>query len=227
MVEAGPGDGALTAPLIATAGRVVAIEADRTLYTGVRRRFSGTTNLTLRNGDFLKQRLPVGNYTFFANIPYSRTADIVKKVVLGPAPPGRAFMVMESAAATRFLGRPFGSESALSLMIKSRFELSVVAWLPSHEFSPPSVDSVFLRFVQKQRGLSHHGEQVAFDRFARSVFRSEERSTRKLLRTLINRPQARSLFNDMGLPQDSPPSQIAFEHWHTLFQLSRWNSMEP
>ena len=94
-------------------------------------------------------------------------------------------------------------------------------------FAPPSVDSVFLKFERRRTVVSRSDEQVAFDRFARSVFRSEERSTKKLLRTLINRPQARSLVHDMGFPQDSPPSQIAFEHWQTLFQLSRWNNMEP
>lgn len=228
VVEAGPGDGALTAPLIDSAGHVIAVETDRTLYARLKIRFADAQNLTLRLGDFLKHRLPSGDYTFFANIPYARTADIVKKLTLGPAPPTRAFIIMETVAATRFLGQPFGPESMLSLMIKYRFDVSVAAWLAPPDFSPPSVNSVMLKLVRKETASPVNGShaQATFDRFAKTVFNSPDRNIRATLRRLFPKLQARSLVDELGLPAHLPPSAISFEHWRTLFELSRWNSME-
>lgn len=220
VVEAGPGNGALTAPLAASASRVIAVESDRTLYKRLDSRFRDTPNVTLRSGDFLKFNLPAGPYIFFANIPFSRTADIVRKLALGSSPPEDAYIIMESVAATRFLGQPFGPESALSLTVKARFQPSILAWLGPTSFSPPpSVNSVLLRLVARERGLFQGTELRDFDRFARMVFGSQHRKSRNLIRNLLPRPIAISLLTELGFPSNTSPSDTAFEHWVTVFKL--------
>lgn len=224
VIEAGPGDGALTAHLAAIASRVVAIELDRTLYSRLQTRFADTANVTLRNSDFLSYSLPSGAYSFFANIPYARTAAIVRKLVLGSRPPEAACLIMEAASASRFLGQPFGPESVFSLMLKARFEPSLIAWLDPREFSPPpSVNSVMLKLMRRAQPLFKQDQLREFDRFARSVFNSSHRSTRSLLRSLLSGPQTRSLINELGFPESAPPSNIAFENWLTVFKLAEWN----
>ncbi len=222
VVEVGPGNGALTEPLSSAAERVIAVEADRTLYRRLFDRFPVTSNVALRSGDFLKFRLPKGPYTFFANIPFSKTAAILRKLALGDAPPLSAHIIMESVAATRFLGRPFGAESALSLMTKARFDVSISAWLGPESFSPsPTVNSVMLK-LEARSTFSAPGLR-RFDTFARAVFANHGRSVRPFLRKLLPRPQLRSLTTELGFPADESPSNISFNHWLTLFNLVEWN----
>lgn len=220
VVEAGPGNGALTQPLAERASRVIAIEADRTLYKRLCGRFADTPNVTLRSGDFLRFNLPAGRYTFFANIPYTRTADIMRKLVFSQTPPQDAYIVMESVAATRFIGQPFGPESAFSLMLKARFRPSLLAWLSPNSFSPPpSVNSAMLRLKASNGEAIPTAKLRHFDQFARTVFASQRRSVQNLIRTLLPRPVAKSLTAELGFPVTSAPSDVSFEHWLTVFKL--------
>lgn len=224
VVEAGPGRGALTRHLSDVASQVIAIESDRHLLRDLDALLGDRTNVTLRHGDFMTASLPSGPYRFFANIPFSRTADIVRKLTLGKRPPEDAFLVMEAAAATRFLGLPFGPESALSLALKVRFHLSVIAWLGPNSFSPPpSVDSVMVRFARRTPPLLRDSALARFDRFAKSIFRSSRPYTRRSLRSMLDRPQANSLIDQLGFPASAAPSNIPFDEWLTVFNLSEWN----
>ena len=223
VIEAGPGRGVLTAPLAERASRVIAVEADRTLYKHLLTRFEASRNVTLRCEDFLSYRLPTGGYRFFANIPFSRTADILRKLVFGKSPPTDAHILMESKAATRFLGFPFGGESAFSLMLKARYRISVLAWLGPGAFSPaPKVNTVMLRLQGVDPALLHPSQLAEFDRFSRALFGSHKKSAHAALRTLLPRKTAALLTNDLNFPASAPPSNIGFEHWLAVFRLMKW-----
>jgi 23S rRNA (adenine-N6)-dimethyltransferase len=203
---------------------VTAIELDRTLYVRLKDRFADTPNVRIQHGDFLAQPLPAEAYSFFSNIPYARTAEIVRKLAFTTRPPDNAYLIMQTAAAKRFLGLPFGPESATSLMIKVRFTPSLIAWLDPREFAPsPSVNSVLLRLAYRTNPLVPPTQLRQFDQFANSVFRSPGRSAMGRLRNLLTVRQARSLINELGFPAAAPPSNIAFEHWLTVFKLIEWN----
>ncbi len=224
IIEAGPGYGVLTRALAAAALQVIAIELDRKLYKRLVNELSEDSGVALRHGDFLGHRLPAGDYTFFSNIPFGLTAEIMRKLVFGISPPTRAFVIVESIAAIRFLGQPFGPESELSLRLKARFEPSVVSWLPPHYFvPPPSANAVMLRLEARDKGFLSRSERRDFDRFARSVFRSKNGSSWRTIRKLLSATAARSLVGELGFPANSAPSDISFEHWLAVFRLSQWN----
>ncbi len=223
VVEAGAGDGALTEPLARAADQVIAIEKDAVLCRSLNERFTGVSNVTIRRADFLRYGLPSGSYRFVANIPFHRTADIVRKITLGDRPAEAAHVIMAAQAATRFLGQPHGPESSLSLRIKARYELSIVAWLGPEQFAPrPSVNSVMLAMFQRPENPVSRINPAAFDRLARTVFDVESINAR-LLHRLTGRPISSSLVNDLGFPIGSSPSKISFEHWKNVLQLSKWN----
>lgn len=214
----------LTRHLAASAAQVIAVEADPTLCERLNAKLSAAYNVTVRRGDFLKYRLPSGQYTFFSNIPFARTADIMRKLVFGSAPPQRAFVIMESIAATRFLGQPFGPESELSLRLKARFHPSIISWIPPQSFSPPpAANAVMLGLEARSEHFRQGSELRDFDRFARSIFRSHGGNARNILRQKVPGTAARSLTAELGFPAHAAPSNISFEHWMTVFRLARWN----
>lgn len=127
VIEAGPGRGQLTAALADVANRVIGVELDSYLVDRLREKFDVDRRMHIRSGDFLQFKLPDTPYKLFSNIPFSRTADIVRKLTLSQRPPEDAYLIVQAEAATRFLGQPFGPESELSLQIKARFDTSILA----------------------------------------------------------------------------------------------------
>ena len=96
VIEIGPGKGHLTGLLARRCGRLCAVELDAKLYEALRQKFAGVENLRLYHADFLQWRLPgSGDYKVFANIPFSCTTAIVRKLTECKNPPREAWLTME------------------------------------------------------------------------------------------------------------------------------------
>jgi len=148
VIEIGPGKGHITRALLPRCGQVTAVELDPKLHAHLCAKFAGAPNLRLVRGDFLALPLPQGPYKVFANIPFSRTTDIVRKLTQGLHPPADAWLVMEKGAAKRFLGRPH--ESLASLSLKPWFEGEVLYHFRREDFHPmPAVDTVLLHLKRR------------------------------------------------------------------------------
>ena len=106
VIEIGPGRGHITSLLIKKCQKVTAVEIDKKLYDTLFEKFNDTENLRLYNQDFLKWQLPVsGAYKIFANIPFSHTTAILRKLTESRNPPNEAWLTMEKGAAKRFMGK--------------------------------------------------------------------------------------------------------------------------
>lgn len=165
MVEIGPGKGHITRHLLPRCGRVTAVELDPKLYANLQAKFAGESRLHLVQGDFLTWQLPRGNYKVFANIPFSRTTEIVRKLTQGPRPPQEIWLVMQKGAAKRFLGHP--RENLTSLGIKPWFEGEILYHFRREDFHPlPSADIVLLHLKRKLAPDLTAAQRGAWLRFA-------------------------------------------------------------
>lgn len=102
VLEIGAGKGHITRVLAERYSRVLTYEIDPLLSE----RLNGNLpdNVRLYPVDFLWAPLPKGPYKVFANIPFSITTDILRKLTEGPNPPLAAWLIMEKGAALRFCG---------------------------------------------------------------------------------------------------------------------------
>ena len=148
IVEIGPGKGHITRALLAKKVRVTAVELDTNLCAALREKFAGEENLRLVQGDFLGWPPPKGPYKIFANIPFNRTTDILRRLTQGPRPPEEAWLVMEKGAAKRFMGRP--KETLSSLRLKPWFDAELRYHFRREDFHPkPGTDAVLLHLTRK------------------------------------------------------------------------------
>jgi|GEM_PF-218193 23S rRNA (adenine-N6)-dimethyltransferase len=149
VIEIGPGKGHITRLLVQLCHKVTAIEVDQQLFDKLRAKFSGTSNLSLHNQDFLQWRLPASrNYKVFANIPFSHTTAILRKLTESRNPPTEVWLTMEKGAAKRFMGKP--RETLRSLMLKPAFELKIIYHFRREDFHPmPGVDVVLVHLKKK------------------------------------------------------------------------------
>lgn len=165
FLEIGPGPGALTRPLTAAAGRVVAFEIDRLLAENLR--VASLPNLTVVEGDFLAVSLDAvksaagreegTTLRVAGNLPYNVASPILFRLVdlyAAGLPLTDAIVMLQREVADRLLARP-GSKNygVLAVMLGHWAQTDRMLSLPPGAFRPvPRVHSsvVRLRFHPAQ-----------------------------------------------------------------------------
>ena len=155
VLEIGPGTGILTAALLATGAKVVAIEKDERAYEVLTQKFAqeiAEGRLSLIIGDILeneieqKDNLKIKNgvYALVANIPYYITGAILEKFLEHEPRPNRMVLLVQKEVAERIVARD-KKESVLSISVKAFGSPKMVAVVPRGAFVPaPTVDSAIL-----------------------------------------------------------------------------------
>ena len=220
VVEIGSGRGILTAELAGHCRELVAVEIDEGLCHSLRNRFRGIAHVSVVQTDFLRLELPATPYKVLGNIPYSRTAAIVRRVVDATAPPEDAYLVVQREAAERFAGGPYAPETLSSLLLKPWWQVEIVRRLRRTDFDPPpSVDSVVLWLARRTRPLVDRPQAAAYRSFVSVCFGRRGRTVGRCLRSEFTRRQIHRLSSDLRFDPSAPPSRLTFDQWLGLFRF--------
>ena len=218
VLEIGAGRGHITRALLDRGCHVQAVELDRALYDRLAALLNGRSNLLLIHGDFFQLSLPTGPYKVFANIPFSRTTDILRRLTTAGNPPQEAWLVLEKGAAKRFCGKP--RDSLHSLLLKPYFDVEIVYYFRREDFHPaPRVDCVLLHLHRKVVPDILVSERMAYRHFL-------EHSQRYGLyggRALLTKRQVATALRRAGLAPVSPFGDILYVQWLCLFRC--WRQM--
>jgi 23S rRNA (adenine-N6)-dimethyltransferase len=149
VVEIGPGKGILTAQLLRTAKRVIAIELDEGLFRLLQRRFADAPHLTLLRRDFLTWPLPAEPYKVFASIPFAITGDLIRKLLLAPQPPLDGYLVVQAEVAHKFIAHRRCNTMAAMLYYPWFDMRPVHAFQKSDFYPPPRVNACLLRIEKR------------------------------------------------------------------------------
>ncbi len=217
VLEIGPGKGIITEELARRCRRVVAVEKDPHLVHVLRRTLGHLGNLAVYQGDFLDFPLPRRRYKVFSNIPFSRTSAIVARLTSGSAAPLDAYLVTQREAADMFLGVPASSLS--SVLLRTRFDLTIVHQFRRQDFvPPPRVDVVLLRFTQRgPPGIARSDAQLFRD-FVVYGFTAWRRCLGETFGDAFGCWRFRRVACRVGLDPSVTPSRVAFDQWCALFQ---------
>ncbi len=143
VLEIGPGRGALTQRLLASpAAALTAVELDRDLIGGLRKRFSADPRFALLEGDALAVALPPATKVV-ANIPYNITGPLLERLVgrldrpVDP-PYQRLVLLVQQEVGQRIRSQPGDSAySALSVRMQLLADCRTVCPVPPRCFNPP------------------------------------------------------------------------------------------
>ena len=154
ILEIGPGRGALTAKLLETGARVIAVEKDRELIPVLEEKFAKqikSKQLSLMEGDILELTAKdilgkISSYKLIANIPYYITGEIIRKFFEEKIQPVCMVLLVQKEVAERIVSRD-GKESILSIAVKAYATPRYVRTVKRGEFAPsPNVDSAIVAF---------------------------------------------------------------------------------
>ncbi len=150
MIEIGPGPGALTAPLLERVDHLHAVEIDRDLAAGLRKRFSAD-RFTLHEQDVLAFDFAVLAQRFrcVGNLPYNISTPLLFHLDDFAAQLIDATFMLQKEVVDRMVAAPDSPDyGRLSVMLQYRFEMTRLFVVPPGAFSPPpKVDSAIVRMV--------------------------------------------------------------------------------
>lgn len=182
VVEIGPGQGALTALLLARASSVVAIEMDSALAEGLRDRWGSEPRFQLFDGNALNfDWTQWGPGVLAGNLPYYVATAIISKYLAKPGELKHGVFLIQKEVAERITATPgtreFGYLSVeCQHLAKAEYLLSVP---PGAFRPPPKVDSAVIRLTP--RGAVPTPEDQAFLSFASACFRQKRKTLRNNL----------------------------------------------
>lgn len=187
VLEIGPGLGALTRQLAATARRVVAVELDDRLLPLLHSQLDAFANVQIIHGDILTQ-IPAQffvapTYKVAANVPYYITGAILRHLLSGPVKPVLMALTIQKEVAQRLTAGP-GELSLLAVSVQYYGRPRLVGTIKAGAFWPrPEVDSAIVTIDLRQRPTTWTDDE-AFFRVARAGFSQKRKQLKNNLRGL-------------------------------------------
>ena len=215
IVEIGPGQGALTFPLLDRHGAVTAIEFDRDLHAPLQAAARSHGVLHLIEGDVLgvdftvlAERLspPGGQIRLAGNLPYNLSSPILFHALAHAAAIRDMHFMLQKEVVERMAAGP-GSKvyGRLSVMLQAYCAVTPLFIVPPGAFRPaPKVDSAVVRLVPKPASQVEVADRAVFADVVRAAFGQR----RKTLRNALSGVADGGAIEGAGLRPDARAEQV-------------------
>ena len=194
LVEIGPGEGALTFPLLRASGRLTVIELDRDLIEPLRTRAAAIGDLNIVNRDVLgihfaelARTMHADTIRLVGNLPYNISTPILFHCLDHAAAIGDMHFMLQKEVVERMAAGP-GSKTygRLSVMLQLRCTVEPLFDVPPSAFTPPpKVDSAVVRLVPLPADRLPHVDSGVLDRIVRAAFGQRRKTLNNALRGII------------------------------------------
>ena len=173
MLEVGPGKGILTRRLLALAGRVIAVEIDERLASGLSQELGGSGNLEVVHLDFMEFDIAsFRNLKVLGNLPYHLSSQILFKLLDSLEAWKVAVLTTQREFAYRVAASP-GSKAygALSVFFDRCCVRERLFNIRPESFKPrPRVVSTSFRLARREQPLYPVGDEAEFRRVVKACF---------------------------------------------------------
>ena len=193
VLEIGPGRGVLTRALCGQAGRVLAIEVDRSLGATLEAALAGCANVEVLFGDALDypyERL-APRTVVVANLPYNVSSPLLFKLLHAHQKIDRMVLMLQTEVARRLVAGPGSKDyGILSVLTQYRAEPALAFHVSAGCFRPkPAVGSTVVVLPMRREPAVSVGDEPLFIRTVRASFAHRRK-------TLVNS------LRDEGFPSD-------------------------
>lgn len=226
VLEIGPGLGPLTEHLLASSGKVLAIETDSRLVDFLRERFGpGAPNsekLQLIHADALDylrtQRKTWIGWKLVANLPYSVASPILVELAASPAGPERLVATLQSEVAARLMASPDVADyGVLTLLVQLSYVPIESFRIPATCFFPePEVASSCVCLKQREQPLLDESLRSSFTCIVKQAFSQRRKMMFKLLKARWSADQLGTAFDQTGIDSRARAEQLSLDNFVQL-----------
>lgn len=206
LIEIGPGQGAITEPLLNATGQLTAIEIDRDLAAQLRERLGHHAGFRLIESDVLKIDFATldggtGGLRILGNLPYNISTPLLFHLLRYHERIIDMVFMLQLEVVNRMAAQP-GEEDygRLSVMMQYHCKVEKLFKVPPGAFVPqPKVDSAIVRLTP-WHPLPHPARNVeTFAKVVRTAFNQRRKTIRNTLKTLFSAEQMALLELDLTL----------------------------
>ena len=230
VVEIGPGRGALTALLLESGARVVAVEFDRELVALLRERFGGNESFMLVEADALEVDFcsaiePALEARVVANLPYNISTAILQRLSEQRHCLTEFVLMLQREVVERITARPGESERGyLTVLVEAFCESEALFDVPPGAFRPvPKVWSTVARLCPRESAASASDERL-FTRLVGACFAQKRktifnnlRNAPEDLRTLVESAGGvNALLEAAGIDPRHRAEELTLDEWAAL-----------
>ena len=216
VVEIGPGQGAITAALAASAGHLHAVELDRNLAARLRRQYDGVTNVTIHEADALAfDFASLGDrLRIVGNLPYNISTPLLFHLLKSRDQIIDMHFMLQKEVVDRMAASPgskaygrLGIMLSCHLNIESLFDVDRSAFDP-----PPEVTSAVVRLDPLPPGSFRIDDEALLSKIVTSAFMKRRKTIRNALRDVVEIDDLEMVGIDPGLR----PEQISIAEYVEL-----------
>ena len=203
VVEIGPGQGAITTPLLSRSGALHVVELDRDLVRILRQRYAGETNLSIHEADALKFDFStLGNgLRIVGNLPYNISTPLLFHLLEFRQHITDLHFMLQKEVVDRMAAGP-GSKTygRLSIMLGCYFEIDALFDVDRVAFDPPpEVTSAIVRLVPLPAGRYDVRDAEHLSKLVATAFSQRRKTVRNALRLVADEAMLESVGIDPGL----------------------------
>lgn len=205
IVEIGPGQGALTLPLLARHGALTAIEFDRDLLVPLAAAARDVGELTLVSADALNVDLSAlaggQPMRLVGNLPYNVSSPILFHALDHAAAIRDMHFMLQKEVVDRMAAAP-GSKvyGRLSVMLQAYCRVTPLFKVPPGAFRPPpKVDSAVVRLVPRAAAEIGVADRTRFAAVVRAAFGQRRKTLRNALNGVADTAMIEAAGLDAGL----------------------------
>lgn len=210
LVEIGPGQGAITLPLLRVHPKMTVIEFDRDLIAPLTAAAEPLGELTIVNRDVLRvdfTELADGQpIRLVGNLPYNISSPILFHALEHAAVISDMHFMLQKEVVDRMAAGP-GSKvfGRLSVMLQAYCEVTSLFVVPPGAFRPPpKVDSAVVRLIPRDPATINIKDHKRFADVVRAAFGQR----RKTLRNALNNVVSAEQFVAAGVRPDARAEQL-------------------
>ena len=210
VVEIGPGQGALTLPLLRRHGTLTVIEFDRDLVGPLAERAAGVGELEIIHRDVLQvdfTALAAGTpFKLAGNLPYNISSPILFHALDHAEAIIDMHFMLQKEVVDR-MGAPPGSKvyGRLSVMLQAYCQVQPLFVVPPGAFRPaPKVDSAVVRLLPRDPATVAIADRKRFEQVVRAAFGQRRKTLRNALREVCTPEQ----FEAAAVSADARAEQV-------------------
>lgn len=216
VVEIGPGLAAITAPLLAGAGSMHAIELDRDLAAQLRQRFQDEPKLTIHEADALRFDFSTlgDDLRIVGNLPYNISTPLLFHLLDYRAHIADMHFMLQKEVVARMAAPP-GSKAygRLGIMLGCYFDIEALFDVDRQAFDPPpDVTSAIVRLTPLPEGTYDVRDAAKLSRLVATAFSQRRKTVRNALRKVADE----ALLESVGIDPSLRPEAIAIAEYVRL-----------
>jgi len=202
VIEIGPGEGAMTMPLLAVAKRMTAIELDTDLIPGLQARAAAIGELRIVHSDVLKvdftalaHELGAERLRIAGNLPYYISSPILFHCVAHASAIQDMHFMLQKEVVDRMAAEP-GSKvyGRLSVMLQLACKVTPLFTVPPGAFRPPpKVDSAVVRLVPLPPEALPMGDPARIHTVVKAAFAMRRKTLSNTLKGIVDESTIREL----------------------------------